>query len=305
MPISQTLEAFHLEQSQIARSVFDAGISRDDEAAVWRAAKDEWRIAAAATLTATENLRNIASALLASAGHLAVLRRLLSPPLSQDQLQLRCRAYSKGAEKSGSSISADKADAIAKFILEWRDPQLTPWLDEGREPTTAELSATTEALALLIAAQVAATSKRTLLAAKQEADALALLTAKGWRQKSAPLITQSSQLLAREFMHKTRFATGTSPQEVDIACGLGSSIILAMECKVTNDTTNSIKRVNDILKKTSAWQTHWGSFVRTAALLQGVIAYKDVGRLLEAGVQVFWSHRLEDFSVWLDQNQAK
>ena len=103
-------------------------------------------------------------------------------------------------------------------------------------------------------------------------------------------------------MHKTRFATQTRPQEVDIACGLGTSIVLAMECKVTNDRTNSVKRVNDILKKATAWQLHWGSFVRTAALLQGVIAEKDVQRLIAANVQVFWSHDLERFRVWLAAN---
>lgn len=72
-----------------------------------------------------------------------------------------------------------------------------------------------------------------------------------------------------------------------------------MECKVTNDETNSVKRINDVLKKAAAWQTHWGSFVRTAALLQGVIAFKDVERLLEGQVEVFWSHDLAAFENWL------
>ena len=101
-------------------------------------------------------------------------------------------------------------------------------------------------------------------------------------------------------MHKTKFATKTRPQEVDIACGLGKTVVLAMECKVTNDETNSVKRINDILKKASAWHDHWGSFVQTAALLQGVIALKDVERLLEAKVYVFWSHDLARFEGWID-----
>ncbi len=101
-------------------------------------------------------------------------------------------------------------------------------------------------------------------------------------------------------MRKTRFATATTAhQEVDIACGLKHSYVLAMECKVTNDETNSVKRVNDVLKKATAWKAHWGSFVITAALLQGVIAAKDVQRLDDAGVQVFWSHNLDEFRIWL------
>ncbi len=103
-------------------------------------------------------------------------------------------------------------------------------------------------------------------------------------------------------MHKTRFATRTTaPQEVDIACGLQGTVVAAIECKVTNDQTNSIKRVNDVLKKASAWHDHWGSFVETVAILQGVIAAKDVDRLTDANVHVFWSHDLAAFKDWISK----
>lgn len=69
---------------------------------------------------------------------------------------------------------------------------------------------------------------------------------------------------------------------------------------MTNDVTNSVKRVNDVLKKAAAWKDHWGSFVETVALLQGVIAAKDVQRLTDSGVYVFWSHDLKNFERWLD-----
>lgn len=82
-------------------------------------------------------------------------------------------------------------------------------------------------------------------------------------------------------------------------------MVLAMECKVSNDTTNSVKRVNDVLKKATAWREHWGSFVQPAALLQGTIGFKDVQRLTHAGVQVFWSHDLPRFERWIDENVTK
>jgi len=131
-----------------------------------------------------------------------------------------------------------------------------------------------------------------------------LLRRKGWSQQSSTPIAALDGILRYHFMHKTRFATKTRPQEVDIACGLGKTVVLAMECKVTNDETNSVKRVNDVLKKASAWHAHWGSFVETAALLQGVIAMKDVERLLEARVHVFWSHDLGEFERWLEDQTA-
>ena len=104
-------------------------------------------------------------------------------------------------------------------------------------------------------------------------------------------------------MHKTRFISGPNEnQEVDIACGLKNTVVLAVECKVTNDKTNSVKRINDVLKKASAWRTQWGRLITSAAVLQGVIKFADVQRLLDDGVEVFWAHRLDLFSDWLDTN---
>ena len=129
-----------------------------------------------------------------------------------------------------------------------------------------------------------------------------LLRTKGWTKVPSKLVEMGATLAAREFMRKTQFATKTRPQEVDVACGLGKTVVLAMECKVSNDVTNSIKRVNDVLKKATAWKEHWGSFVLPAAMMQGVIAAKEVDRLLDAGVEVFWSHDLARFEAWIDEN---
>ncbi len=127
-----------------------------------------------------------------------------------------------------------------------------------------------------------------------------LLERDGWIKLASKLIDTRAAVPPKHFMHKTRFATGTTaPQEVDIACGLRSTVVLALECKVTNDETNSVKRINDVIKKGTAWKEHWGNFVLTAALLQGVVAAKDVQRLTDANVSVFWSHELDNFRSWL------
>ena len=103
-------------------------------------------------------------------------------------------------------------------------------------------------------------------------------------------------------MHKARFASGlTGRAEVDIALGLKDAVVLALECKVTNDETNSVKRINDVSKKAQAWRAHWGNFVQPAALLEGVIKMSDVKRLLEEDIHVFWSHRLDLFEGWINR----
>ncbi|MEJ7930566.1 XamI family restriction endonuclease [Ramlibacter sp. AN1015] len=127
-----------------------------------------------------------------------------------------------------------------------------------------------------------------------------LLKDMGWKQLPAKSIDTLGALPFKHFSHKTRFATkSVTPQEVDLALGFKGTVVLAIECKVSNDGTNSIKRVNDVIKKAAAWKDYWGNFVKTAAVLQGVIAPRDVNRLLDQEVEVFWSHDLAAFEAWL------
>ena len=140
----------------------------------------------------------------------------------------------------------------------------------------------------VIAQQKVATARRKRLAFEQEYAVIEMLEADGWTRMPSRLIDQRAAVPPKHFMHKTRFASGpTEHQEVDVACGLSGTYVLAMECKSTNDETNSVKRINDVLEKASALKRHWGAFVMTAALLQGVIAPKDVQRLTDAGVEFF------------------
>ena len=119
-------------------------------------------------------------------------------------------------------------------------------------------------VATLIAQQKVATAKRNRLALEQENAVIKLLEDTGWKRLPSKLVDTRAAVPAKHFMHKTRFATKSRPQEVDVACGLKDTYVLAMECKVTNDETNSVKRINDVLKKATAWHDHWGSFVYAA-----------------------------------------
>lgn len=295
---------FHREQAHIAHQLYIARFSPGESALQWAQTSQESSGRVAESLEATLDLTCVAEALELSARHLTVLRRMLAPPMSQDQFALLCVQYSKQREKSGRPIDRMSAEVIAHSFEQWRDKRLTSWLDEGRLPSAEERAAVIAAVSMSLSEQVMGTAYRKGRSSQQEAAVVELLEKLGWSRVRSVLVTETKQLLLKQFAHKTRFATTTLPQEVDIACGLGKSLVLAMECKVTNDHTNSVKRVNDILKKAHAWQNHWASFVRTAALLQGVVAFKDVERLIDANVLVFWSHRLQDFEAWLIENSA-
>jgi len=133
-----------------------------------------------------------------------------------------------------------------------------------------------------------------------------LLVELGYTQLPAKLVDEPGALAQDEFMHATKFETADgSTHEVDLAVGLPKRTVLALECKVSNDGTNSVKRVNDVLKKATAWKRRWGKNVVTGALLQGVYSPKEPRRLLEEDVEVFWSHRLDELEDWLLEQRQR
>ena len=293
-------KAWHTEQALKAKELYLASLTQAVSAIDWREAVKLARSLVKTALSASNNLKNVEGALQASGAHMRVFRHARAPPKSQDQFKLICSQWSKTSEVKATRVKAVAALACSSTLREWWDHRLTAWIEAGREPSRSELREFESSVVALIASQEVATETRKRLATAQENQVVELLVAKGWtRLPSSPLEIRAA-LPPKHFMHKTRFATNTAtPQEVDIACGLPSTYVLAMECKVTNDHTNSVKRVNDVLKKADSWKSHWGSFIETAAMLQGVIKPNDVIRLLDAGVLVFWSHEIGEFEEWL------
>lgn len=299
--IDPSIRDYHQAQAQEARRLYVEGLSSPQSADDWHAAHVSFQIQVIAALRATDCLRDVYGGLKVSGLHLTTLRHLMAPPISQDQFVLLCPKYPKRAETTGAGLTDDAALAVSAMIAAGRNRRLTRWLNDNQAPTFGQLRNLVRSVVPMLCVQNVATLRRGRMSAEQEAAVVRMLSARGWTKQSSGLISNLTDVKPQHFLHKARFATQTRPQEVDIACGLPGTVVLAMECKVTNDATNSVKRINDVLKKSAAWQTHWGNFVRTAALLQGVIDYKDVERLLDGGVAVFWSHDLSAFESWLAQ----
>ncbi|RVU17473.1 XamI family restriction endonuclease [Methylobacterium oryzihabitans] len=290
----------HIDDAAKAKALYLDNLKPEEAKADWLFAVREARDFASNALRASNYLRDIAAALTVDARHSLVFRQLLSPPLSQDQFKLVCPEWSKTSENSGKALSEAAARSTATAIYSRLDYTLAPWITGRRAATRSDITLFLKVVAVLLAMQRIQTARRKRLANEQEDAVVSLLGQYGWTRLPSKTIDIRAAVPAKHFMHKTRFATATTtPQEVDIACGLPKTYVLAMECKVTNDETNSVKRINDVLKKAEAWKKHWGTFVITAALLQGVIAPKDVQRLTDADVEVFWSHDLENFMQWL------
>lgn len=301
MPSDTKIRAHHAAQAVAAKVVYLASKTPLLDMADWHSALRQARQMIADTLRASNHLASIQAALQVSGAHTLVLRHIMAPPISQDQFTLVCDSWRKSTEKSGPPLTATEASEVAFEFDRRRSRALTPWLDLGRPVQMLDIRRLLWSVAPLIASQQLQTVQRNRASARQERSVISLLDGKGWTRQQGSLLDTRAALPLKHYMHKIRYATGSgTPQEVDLALGLQGTIVLAMECKVSNDETNSVKRVNDVLKKSSAWKTHWGNFVKTAALLQGVIAPKDVWRLLDEGVEVFWSHDLSEFEAWID-----
>lgn len=294
----------HIENAARARNLYLDNLRPDEAAKDWNFAKRQARKLVGQALRASSYLADIEGAVHANGCHTLVFRHMLSPPLSQDQFGLVCPQWSKASEVQSRPVPYKVAVEVAGAIRSRLDHGLVKWV-VGTKPALASVYIPLRVVSTVMAVQRVATSRRSRLAFEQEYAVETVLKADGWTKLPSKLIDTRAAVPMKSFMHKTRFATATtSPQEVDIACGLRQSYVLAMECKVTNDETNSVKRVNDVLKKAAAWQSHWGSFVVTAALLQGVVAPKDVQRLTDARVEVFWSHNLDHLRTWLADRLA-
>jgi len=298
---TDTERQIHAAHAARAKELYVQSRTPQNDAIDWNDALEAARSLISDTLRSSQGLSDVAGAVQSNGLHTLVLRHLTAPPISQDQFKLVCPLWRKGSEKPGGRVTSTEAQAIAAAFEQRRSRTLTTWLDHKRSAQRFEQARLLWSIAPLIASQQVSTIQRTRAANIQESAVVALLDSMGWTREPARLLDTRAALPLKHYMHKTRYATASgAPQEVDLAMGLGNTVVLAMECKVSNDQTNSIKRVNDVLKKATAWHQHWGSFVKTAALLQGVIEPRDVWRLLDAGVEVFWSHNLQYFQVWLE-----
>ncbi len=295
-------EKYHQSASIEAELFYVNGMAPEPLALDWKVFTRKIRRQILIAIIETKGLRDISGALERSGSLLAVLRHLSAPPISQDQAELLVLRYKKAFEKPGRKVSRSDAIALESAFLARFDRSLTRWLATNHAPSHAQIRKILDSLAPMMCNQVFVTERRNRVAEEQELAVCKQLVALGLERIPSTSVEQTSDLVALTFMRKTKCkASKTGSKEVDIAIGFKGPLIVAMECKVSNDATNSIKRINDILAKHTSWRNKWGDFIQTAAMLQGVIKFKEVRRLTDVGVKVFWSHDLETFSKWVSE----
>lgn len=85
--------------------------------------------------------------------------------------------------------------------------------------------------------------------------------------------------------------------------GLWDRRVMAIECKVSNSATNSVKRLNnDAAAKAGSWPKDFGTVqVVPVAVLSGVFKRHNLSDAQRRGLTLFWAH---DLSTMMDSIHA-
>lgn len=265
---------------------------------------DEYRGYIEDLLEKTVNLTQLegqALAVLTDPHLLEVFRYLAAPPISADDLKVLAEAPSlaKGQLRKKPE-DVRRLVEIVRLVL---DRRRFSWVVEGREPTEPERGAAVMASAALIAASRVQTKHRTTGKAQQEALVTRALIDLGLRKvpvRDIPTVSLAPS--PGEFCGESRLGT----RKADIVVRLWDHRVMPIECKVSNSSLNSVKRLNnDAAVKAGTWQRDFGlRQVVPTAVLSGVYNLHNLVDAQDRGLTLFWAHDLRLLTGWIASLRA-
>ncbi len=259
---------------------------------------DEYRNLVEEVFEQTANLAKLLDAavdLLSDKRKLEVVRYLSGPPVSEDDLKILIQSQSLATSRSKSDPQL--ADRLVTFIQDWHDRRRFPWINESREPNKHDRKSAIIATATLLATRRLETMRR-----NQGKSEEALLTNQLRRARSKQVPARRVRVLS-DAPQKGEFCTETmlGNRKADVLIGLHDGRTMAVECKLSNSATNSIKRLNnDATVKASFWKDEFGSSqLVPAAVLAGVYNLRNLKDAQDKGLTIFWSHDLTSMLNWM------
>ena len=228
------------------------------------------------------------------------LRYLASPPISDDDLQVIADVDSiaPGILKKDPEALRKVFRVIERVI----DPYRFPWMKAGAAPTAQQREAALLASSVLLAAQRIATERRNEGKENQETMVKNYLRKLGFTETPAVAINtivkgpQSMQFCAE---------CQLGERKADVVVRLHDTRLMAIECKVSNSATNSVKRLNnDAAVKAEYWIKQFGmAQVVPAAALAGVFKVLNLEQAQTRGLSLFWSHDLEKLGAFIESTK--
>ena len=231
---------------------------------------------------------------LTNAELLECFRYLASPFVSSDDLAVLSDS------KLSKSALTDPASARRVFetIMQGVDVRRFPWLEAKRTPTEEECNRAITASAALLATQRIRTMRRGDEREAQEESVATALKEMAFTEVATRRIENQDQAPAHgEFCGESELGE----RKADLVARLRDGRILAIECKVSNSATNSIKRLNnDAAKKAVTWRREFGvRNVVPCAVLTGVFKLKNLLQAQEEKLTIFWAHDLQTLKDWI------
>ncbi len=255
-----------------------------------------------ATVDLTDVSPHALSILTGRASHDA-FRYIAGPPISIDDLKTLVDTNSISRKTLVGNPGL--LQRLIETVFAGLDRGRFPWIIERREPDPAERSAAILASATLLATQGVATNRRTQGKKAQENRVREQLISLGFTQTRVPggvARTIREAPAAGEFCRETTLTS----RKADLIVGLWDGRIMPIECKVSNSSINSVKRLNnDAAVKAEIWSKDLGtSNVVPVAVLSGVYWLQKLEEAQERGLSLYWAHRLSDLTDWIERTRS-
>ncbi|MGB3120523.1 MAG: XamI family restriction endonuclease, partial [Verrucomicrobiales bacterium] len=173
-----------------------------------------------------------------------------------------------------------------------------PWIAKGIAPTPKQREAALVASSVLLAAQRIATERRNSGKNRQEEAVKEYLRKLGFVEVGAKKITTIvNGPKEGEFCSECELGD----RKADIVVRLFDTRLMAIECKVSNSATNSVKRLNnDAAVKAGYWLDQFGTLqVVPAAVLAGVFKVLNLEQAQQRNLALIWSHDLEKLGKFI------
>jgi XamI-like restriction endonuclease len=260
---------------------------------------DQYQSAVAELLESSTNLVQLGqtwASIVTSPEMLEAFRYLAGPPISEDDLMVLAEARLSPTRLREDAKMAARVLNVVKVAL---DSRRFPWVVENRQPTPVERNAAVVASAALMATSRVGTARRNEGKGRQELMVRDALLSRNWIQVPPRPVTTFNQAPGPgEFCRESLLGSS----KADFLIGLRDRRIMAIECKVSNSSTNSVKRLNrEAAGKAEKWIYEFGvRNVVPVAVLSGVYKLHNVKSAQERGLIVYWAHDLTQLLDWMD-----
>ncbi len=228
------------------------------------------------------------------------VRYLAGPPISADDLKI---VPDKRLSRRALLTNSQTARQVIETVLLGLDRERFPWMAEKREPTKIERIVATTSTAVLIASRRVMTARANESKEEQEQRAKVALSESGFTEAPPREIrTLHDAPAAGEFCGESLFG----PRKADIIIRLWDYRVMPLECKVSNSSTNSVKRLNnDTAAKAVVWINKFGTIQTVpAAVLAGVFKRHNLEQAQDDGLTLWWSHNLDRMLQWIEETRS-